>query len=722
MYRGRLWTMRQFAGFGTAAETNERFRYLLEHGQTGLSTAFDMPTLMGYDSDHARSLGEVGREGVAVDSLDDMETLFDGIPLGDVSTSMTINAPAAMLLAFYACVGEKQGVPIGELRGTVQTDILKEYIAQKEWIFPPQPSMRLVVDMIEWCSREMPLMHPVSISGYHIREAGSTAAQELAFTLADGFAYVDACVERGLDVDDFAPRLSFFFNAHLDFFEEIAKYRAARRIWATQLRERYGAKNPRSWLMRFHTQTAGVSLTAQQPEVNLIRTAIEALAAVLGGTQSLHTNSFDEALALPTENAVRLALRTQQVIAHEIGAVNTIDPLGGSYYVEHLTNELERQAYDYFDRIEKLGGVIPAIEENFMQREIAEASYRYQSEVEAKQRVIVGVNRYELEDEVPIEILRIDPALEQQQIERVRALRARRDSAAVEQALAELKRGRRRRHEPDGADHGRLARLRDDGRDVRRASGRLGRLARDAGLLDRSSDERDGPVADDAVQLDAGGRQEPAVLLLSTFAAADAGEHEDVERLRPLRLVAGVHEALEDDELRRRAHRGAARLHDAERIVVVPVVQHVREEVDVAAFRDPLEEAPALDLAPVSDAGCGDRRATVGRRLFEIEEEAPKMRLLQEERQEDPAHAAAHVYDRADVSPVEQKQRVDERRRASLHRAVEDLRLLGIVGEDLPVRPALLHHRDGQARSQAVHEVDEAGHPAAAVHQRHVSR
>jgi methylmalonyl-CoA mutase, N-terminal domain len=433
MYRGRLWTMRQFAGFGTAAETNERFRYLLEHGQTGLSTAFDMPTLMGYDSDHARSLGEVGREGVAVDSLDDMETLFDAIPLDTVSTSMTINAPAAMLLAFYACVGEKQGVPIAELRGTVQTDILKEYIAQKEWIFPPLPSMRLVVDMIEWCSREMPLMHPVSISGYHIREAGSTAAQELAFTLADGFAYVDACVERGLDVDDFAPRLSFFFNAHLDFFEEIAKYRAARRIWATQLRERYGAKNPRSWLMRFHTQTAGVSLTAQQPEVNLIRTAIEALAAVLGGTQSLHTNSFDEALALPTENAVRLALRTQQVIAHEVGAVNTIDPLGGSYYVEQLTNELERQAYDYFDRIEKLGGVIPAIEENFMQREIAEASYRYQSEVEANQRVIVGVNRYQLEDEVPIEILRIDP-------ERVQALRARRDSAAVEQALAELKR------------------------------------------------------------------------------------------------------------------------------------------------------------------------------------------------------------------------------------------------------------------------------------------
>jgi methylmalonyl-CoA mutase N-terminal domain/subunit len=345
-----------------------------------------------------------------------------------------------MLLAFYACVGEKQNVPISALRGTVQTDILKEYIAQKEWIFPPEPSMRLVVDMIEWCAREMPLMHPVSISGYHIREAGATAAQELAFTLADGFAYVDACIARGLDVDDFAPRLSFFFNAHLDFFEEIAKYRAARRIWATRLRERYGARNPRSWLLRFHTQTAGVSLTAQQPEVNLIRTAIEALAAVLGGTQSLHTNSFDEALALPTEHAARLALRTQQVIAHETGVVNTIDPLGGSYHLERLTDELERQAYEYFDRIDQLGGVIAAIEENFFQREIAEASYRYQSEVERRERVVVGVNRYELDDEPPLEILRIDPALEQKQIERVQAVRSRRDSAAVEGALAELKR------------------------------------------------------------------------------------------------------------------------------------------------------------------------------------------------------------------------------------------------------------------------------------------
>jgi methylmalonyl-CoA mutase N-terminal domain/subunit len=439
MYRGRLWTMRQFAGFGTAEETNERFRYLLDHGQTGLSTAFDMPTLMGHDSDSPRSLGEVGREGVAIDSLADMETLFDGIPLGEVSTSMTINSPAAMLLAFYICVAEEQGVARSELRGTIQTDILKEYIAQKEFIFPPEPSMRLVTDMIEFCAREMPKWHPISISGYHIREAGSNASQELAFTLANGFTYVDWAIERGLDVDDFAPRLSFFFNAHLDFFEEIAKYRAARRIWARELRERYGARNPRSWLMRFHTQTAGVSLTAQQPEVNIVRTALEALAAVLGGTQSLHTNSFDEALALPTEDAVRIALRTQQVIAHETGVVNTIDPLGGSYHVEHLTNTLEAEAYEYFDRIEKLGGVVAAIKENFFQREIAEASFRYQSEVEAKERIVVGVNRYELENEPPPDILRIDPALETQQIERVRALRAGRDATAASAALARLK-------------------------------------------------------------------------------------------------------------------------------------------------------------------------------------------------------------------------------------------------------------------------------------------
>jgi methylmalonyl-CoA mutase, N-terminal domain len=439
MYRGRLWTMRQFAGFGTAEETNERFRYLLDHGQTGLSTAFDMPTLMGHDSDSPRSLGEVGREGVAIDSLADMETLFDGIPLGEVSTSMTINSPAAMLLAFYICVAEEQGVARSELRGTIQTDILKEYIAQKEFIFPPEPSMRLVTDMIEFCAREMPKWHPISISGYHIREAGSNASQELAFTLANGFTYVDWAIGRGLDVDDFAPRLSFFFNAHLDFFEEIAKYRAARRIWARELRERYGARNPRSWLMRFHTQTAGVSLTAQQPEVNIVRTALEALAAVLGGTQSLHTNSFDEALALPTEDAVRIALRTQQVIAHETGVVNTIDPLGGSYHVEHLTNTLEAEAYEYFDRIEKLGGVVAAIKENFFQREIAEASFRYQSEVEAKERIVVGVNRYELENEPPPEILRIDPALETKQIERVQSLRAGRDAAAANAALARLK-------------------------------------------------------------------------------------------------------------------------------------------------------------------------------------------------------------------------------------------------------------------------------------------
>ncbi len=439
MYRGRLWTMRQFAGFGTAEETNARFRYLLDHGQTGLSTAFDMPTLMGYDSDHPRSLGEVGREGVAVDSLEDMETLFGGIPLGEVSTSMTINAPAAILLAFYVCVGDAQGVPREALRGTVQTDILKEYIAQKEFIFPPEQSLRLVTDMIEWSTRELPQLHPVSISGYHIREAGSTAAQELAFTLANGFTYVEWAIARGLHVDEFAPRLSFFFNAHLDFFEEIAKYRAARRIWARELRERYGASDERSLRMRFHAQTAGVSLTAQQPEVNIVRTAIEALAAVLGGTQSLHTNSFDEALALPSEHAVRLALRTQQVIAHETGVVNTIDPLGGSYYVEHLTGELERQAYDYFERIEQLGGVLAGIEQNFFQREIADAAFRYQREVESEQRVVVGVNRYVSADGEAPGLLKIDPALESQQVERVQALRARRDSSAVERALGRLR-------------------------------------------------------------------------------------------------------------------------------------------------------------------------------------------------------------------------------------------------------------------------------------------
>jgi methylmalonyl-CoA mutase N-terminal domain/subunit len=439
MYRGRLWTMRQFAGFGTAEETNERFRYLLEHGQTGLSCAFDMPALMGVDSDGPRAEGEVGREGVAMASLEDMRVLFSGIPLGEVSTSMTINSSAAIALAMYLVVGEEQGVPRDRLRGTIQTDILKEYIAQKEFIFPPGPSMRLVTDMVEFCAREMPLWHPISISGYHIREAGSTAAQELAFTLKNGFTYVDWALARGLDVDAFAPRLSFFFNAHLDFFEEIAKYRAARRIWARELRDRYGARDERSLLMRFHTQTAGVSLTWQQPLVNVARTAIEALAAVLGGTQSLHTNSYDEALALPTEDAVRLALRTQQVIAHETGVVNTIDPLGGSYHVEALTNRLEAEAYELFRRIDELGGMVAAIEQNMPQREIADAAYRYQQEVEADERIVVGVNRYATEAEEEIAILRIDPELERKQVERLRAFKARRDAAAVERRIAELR-------------------------------------------------------------------------------------------------------------------------------------------------------------------------------------------------------------------------------------------------------------------------------------------
>ena len=439
MYRGRLWTMRQFAGFGTAKETNERFRYLLDHGQTGLSTAFDMPTLMGYDSDHARALGEVGREGVAVDTLADMEDLFRGIPLDQVTTSMTVNAPAAIVLAQYVCVAERQGVAAERLGGTIQADILKEYIAQKEWIFPPEPSMRLMIDMIEWCTRTMPRWHPVSISGYHIREAGATAAQELAFTLADGFAYVEHSIARGLDVDEFAPRLSFFFNAHLDFFEEIAKYRAARRIWARELRERYGAQNDRSLLMKFHAQTAGVSLTAQQPEVNLVRTAIEALAAVLGGCQSLHTNSFDEALALPTEHAAKLALRTQQVIAHEVGVTSTPDPLGGSYYVEWLTNRLEEEAYATFDRIRELGGVIPAIEAGFFQREIADAAFRHQEQVDSGERLVVGVNAFEDPDEQPMEILRVDPEVEGRQIARLAEVRARRDAAEVERALGALR-------------------------------------------------------------------------------------------------------------------------------------------------------------------------------------------------------------------------------------------------------------------------------------------
>src|SRR4051812_9971597 len=440
MYRGRLWTMRQFAGFGTAEETNERFRYLLEHGQTGLSTAFDMPSLMGYDSDHPRSEGEVGREGVAIDTLDDMQTLFEGIDLGEVTVSMTINAPAAIAMAFYVVAGERAGVPPERLGGTIQADILKEYIAQKEWCFPVDPAMRLLGDLIEWCARNMPRWHPVSISGYHIREAGSTAAQELAFTLKDGFTYVEQAIARGLPVDDFAPRLSFFFNAHLDFFEEIAKYRAARRIWARELRDTYGARTERSGLMRFHTQTAGVSLTAQQPLNNVVRTAIEALAGVLGGTQSLHTNSYDEALALPTEQAVRVALRTQQIIAHETGVTNTIDPLGGAYFVEALTDQLEARAYEYFAKIDELGGMVEAVKQGFPQREIADAAFRLQQEIERSERIVVGVNDYRDLDERPIELLHIDPALERKQIDRVRGVRARRDSAAVERELAELAR------------------------------------------------------------------------------------------------------------------------------------------------------------------------------------------------------------------------------------------------------------------------------------------
>jgi methylmalonyl-CoA mutase N-terminal domain/subunit len=446
MYRGRLWTMRQFAGFGTASETNARFRYLLDHGQTGLSTAFDMPSLMGHDSDHPRSLGEVGREGVAVDSLEDMETLFDGIPLDQVSVSMTINAPAAIMLAFYVVAAERKGIGPERLAGTIQTDILKEYIAQKEWCFPVDPAMRLVTDMIEWCAHHMPRWHPISISGYHIREAGSTADQELAFTLKDGLTYVEQAVARGLDVDQFAPRLSFFFNAHIDFFEEVAKYRAARRIWARELRDTFGARNERSLLMRFHTQTAGVSLTAQQPLNNVIRTAIEALAGVLGGTQSLHTNSFDEALALPTEEAVRLALRTQQIIAEETGVANTIDPLGGSYFVEALTDRMEEKAYQYFAKIDELGGMVEAIKAGYPQREIADAAFRYQRELETGVRKLVGVNAYTEGEDHELEILRIDPRFEADQVRRVRALRERRES---EQAIAALERLEQAARDPD---------------------------------------------------------------------------------------------------------------------------------------------------------------------------------------------------------------------------------------------------------------------------------
>jgi methylmalonyl-CoA mutase, N-terminal domain len=439
MYRGRLWTVRQFAGFGDAEETNRRFRYLIDHGQNGLSVAFDMPTLMGLDSDSPLSLGEVGTEGVAVDSLEDMERLFEGIPMGEITTSMTINAPAMVLLAMYVVAAEKQGVQPEALGGTNQNDILKEYIAQKEWLFPPAPSMRVFKDMLVYATEHMPRWNTVSISGYHIREAGSTAAQELAFTLADGFAYVEAGIEAGLDVDDFAPRFSFFFNSHIDFFEEIAKFRGGGWIWGHRTEERDGAKNEKSLFMRFHTQTAGVSLTAQEPHNNVARTAFEALAAILGGTQSLHTNSLDEALALPTEEAVRIAVRTQQIAALETGVANTIDPLGGSYFVEALTDEIERQAYDYFRQIDEMGGMIQAIEAGFPMREIAEASARYQRELEEKRRYMVNVNVYEPQDEQEMEIHRIDPEISNRQLERLKELKERRDNALVERRLEELK-------------------------------------------------------------------------------------------------------------------------------------------------------------------------------------------------------------------------------------------------------------------------------------------
>ncbi len=437
MYREKVWTMRQFAGFGNARDTNRRFKYLLDHGQTGLSIAFDMPTLMGYDSDHARSRGEVGREGVAVCTLKNVETLFDGIPMGDVSTSMTINCTAAIMLAFYVACAEKHGVRADQLRGTIQNDMLKEYIAQKEWVFPPEPSMRVIVDMMEWCADHMPKWNTISVSGYHIREAGSTAVQELAYTLMDGFTYVEYGIKRGIPVDKFAPRLSFFFNSHMNFFEEIAKFRAARRIWAKRMKNRYGAKSPESWRLRFHTQTAGCSLTAQQPENNIVRTAIEALAAVLGGTQSLHTNSMDEALALPTEHAVKVALRTQQILANESGLTDVIDPLAGSYFIEAMTNRMEAEAEKIFHSIEGMGGMVPAIERGYPQREIAKSALDFQRAVEEKRYVNVGVNDF-IEGEKPFPILKIDPAVERDQIAEVKQVKERRDNAAVKRALEEI--------------------------------------------------------------------------------------------------------------------------------------------------------------------------------------------------------------------------------------------------------------------------------------------
>ncbi len=435
MYRGRLWTMRQFAGFGSARDTNERFHYLLDQGMT---VAFDNPTLMSVDSDDPRALGEVGRTGVAIDSLADMEVLFEGIPLDQVSTSMTINAPAAIVLAMYVAVGEKQGVPSQKLTGTLQNDILKEYIAQKEWVYPPPAGVKLIVDTVEYTMQHVPKYNPISISGYHIREAGSTAIQELAFTIADGMTYVEACVARGLDVDDFAPRLSYFWNSHIDFFEEIAKFRAARRIWARLMREKYGAKDPKSWLMRFHTQTAGVSLTAQQPENNIVRTALEALAAVLGGTQSLHTNSMDEVLALPSEKAVEIALRTQQIIAFETGVANTVDPLGGSYFVEALTDRMEQGALDYFARIDELGGVLAGIDQGFFQREIGESAFVYQKQLESREKIMVGVNDFVKNQAIDIPILKIDPEVERTQIQRLQDLKHNRDNTRVRATLHEL--------------------------------------------------------------------------------------------------------------------------------------------------------------------------------------------------------------------------------------------------------------------------------------------
>ena len=440
MYRGRLWTMRQYAGFATAAESNRRYKYLLEQGTTGLSVAFDLPTQIGYDSDHPLSEGEVGRVGVPIDSLADMETLFSGIPLEKVSTSMTINATAATLLALYLAVARRQGAAFDQLNGTIQNDILKEYIARGTYIYPPRPSLRLITDIFAWCASEVPNWNTISISGYHIREAGSTAVQEVAFTLADGIAYVQAAIDAGLEVDRFAPRLAFFFNAHNNFLEEVAKYRAARRMWARIMRERFGARDPKSTMLRFHTQTAGSTLTAQQPEVNVVRTTIQALAAVLGGTQSLHTNAMDEALGLPTEDAARVALRTQQVIAFESGVTDSADPLGGSYAIEHLTNEIERRACDYIEKIDQLGGMLGAIESGFVQREIERAAYDYQRAVESRQEIVVGVNQFQTNEQHKIPTLRIDPANERAQIERVRHVRAERDSQAAQTAIAEVSR------------------------------------------------------------------------------------------------------------------------------------------------------------------------------------------------------------------------------------------------------------------------------------------